>query len=216
MRFYFEYMPRLCTSVLIVSVMAISLGLVIASPLSTYAQQQMKFAASLTGNDMVPPVNTPATGTAKFHVNPDGSLCYTVNASKITGVLGAHIGTKNGTELADLVNPYANIATQQAYPTGSVNGILTSGDIKAGITGPPESGGVLSPIGLVGPLVGKNVTDLDNLVKSKNAYVTVRTVDHQRGEIQGQILPTSTPVNCLTTLRFAPPSTEPSANNTRY
>ena len=71
-------------------------------------------------------------------------------------------------------------------------------------------------IGLVGPLVGKNVTDLNNLVKSKNAYVTVRTVDQQRGEIQGKILPTNTPVNCLTTLRFAPPSTEPSANNTRY
>jgi hypothetical protein len=62
---------------------------------------------------------------------------------------------------------------------------LTSGDIKAGITWPPGSGGVLSPIGLVGPLVGKNVTDLDNIVKSKNDYVTVRTVDHQRGEVQG-------------------------------
>jgi CHRD domain-containing protein len=96
----------------------------------------MNFAASLTGKDMVPAVNTAATGTPKFHVNPDGSLCYCVNASKITGVLGAHIGTKNGTE-------FANIATQQAYPTGSVNGILTSGDLKAGITGPPGSGGVL-------------------------------------------------------------------------
>jgi hypothetical protein len=47
-------------------------------------------------------------------------------------------------------------------------------------------------------------------------YVTVRTVDHQRGEIQGQILPTNTRVNCLTTQRFAPPSTEPSPNDTRY
>ena len=103
-----------------------------------------------------------------------------------------------------------------AYPTGSVNGILTSGDIKAGITGPPGRAGVLSPLGLVGPLIGKNITALDNIVKSKNAYVTVRTVDHQRGEIQGQILPTNTNVNCFTTQRFAPPSTEPSANNTRY
>ncbi len=102
-----------------------------------------------------------------------------------------------------------------AYPTGSVNGILTSGDIKAGITGPPGRAGVLSPLGLVGALIGKNITALDNIVKSKNAYVTVRTVDHQRAEIQGQILPTNANVNCLT-LRYAPPSTEPSANNTRY
>ena len=206
-------MNNLSVSALIASIIAIA---VIATPISTYAQQQGNFVATLTGKDMLPPVNTPATGTASFHINPDGSLCYSVSVNHINGVLGAHIGTKNGTELADLINPYAVIATQQAYPTGHVNGSLTSGDIKAGITGPPGKGGVLSPIGLVGPLVGKNVTDLNNIVKSKGAYVTVRTVDHQRGEIQGQMVPSSSTVNCLTTMRFAPPSTEPSANNTRY
>jgi hypothetical protein len=103
-----------------------------------------------------------------------------------------------------------------AYPTASVNGTLTSGDIKAGIRGPPGKGGVVSPLGLVGPLVGKNVTDLDNILKSKSTYVTVRTLDHQRGEIQGQILPTSSTVSCITTMRFAPPSTVPSPNSTRY
>jgi hypothetical protein len=77
-----------------------------------------------------------------------------------------------------------------------------NGTVKAGITGPPGSGGVLSPIGLVGPLIGKNVTDLDNIVKSKNAYVTVRTVDHQRGEIQGQILPTI--LNNINSLTIVP------------
>jgi hypothetical protein len=64
-------------------------------------------------------------------------------------------------------------------------------------------------------LVGKNVTDLDSIIKGKSAYVTVRTVDHQRGVIQGQILPSNSPVSCLTTLRFAPPSTLPSPS-TRY
>ncbi|MGB7952976.1 MAG: hypothetical protein WCF23_03270, partial [Candidatus Nitrosopolaris sp.] len=93
--------------------------------------------------------------------------CYEHNRSS-----GRSYGFKNGTELADLINPYATIATQQAYPTESIHGILTSGDIKAGITVPPGSAGVLSPIGLVGPLVGKNVTDLDNILKSKNAYIT--------------------------------------------
>jgi len=77
--------------------------------------------------------------------------------------------------------------TIEAYPTASVNGTLTSGDIKAGVRGPPGKVGVVSPLGLVGPLVGKDVTDLDN--KSKNAYVTVRTLDHQSEEIQGQIHP---------------------------
>ncbi|MGB6529627.1 MAG: hypothetical protein WBF33_16085 [Candidatus Nitrosopolaris sp.] len=81
-----------------------------------------------------------------------------------------------------------------------------------GFTGKP----VISPLGLVGPLIGKNVTDLDNFLNTKNGYVTVRTLDHQRGEIQGQILPTSSTVSCLTTMRFAPPGTTPSPNSTSY
>ena len=211
-------MINLRISVLITSIIVIGL---VATPISSYAQQQTNFVATLSGKDMVPPVNSPATGVARFHVNPDGSLCYSVDVSHITGVLGAHIGTKNGTELADLINPYATTSayptgTIGAYPTASVNGTLTSGDIKAGIMGPPGRGGVISPLGLVGPLIGKNVTDLDKIVKSKDGYVIVRTVDHQRGEIQGQILPTTSTVNCLTTMRFAPPSTIPSPNSTRY
>jgi hypothetical protein len=203
---------------LLLSMIAIAL---IATPVLSYAQQQTNYVATLSGKDMVPPVNTPAIGVARFHMNPDGSLCYSVDVYHITGVLGAHIGTKNGTELADLTNPYATMqfyptGTIGAYPTASVNGTLTSGDIKAGIRGPPGKGGVVSPLGLVGPLIGKNVTDLDNILKSKNAYVTVRTLDHQRGEIQGQIHPTSSTVGCITTMRFAPPSTVPSPNSTRY
>jgi hypothetical protein len=120
-----------------------------------------------------------------------------------------------------LTNPYATqqfypTGTIGAYPTASVNGTLTSGDIKAGIRGAPGKGGVISPLGLVGPLIGKNVTDLDNILKGKNGYVTVRTLDHQRGEIQGQIIPTSSTVSCFTTMRFAPPSTMPLPNSTRY
>lgn len=191
--------------VLIAGIIAIA---IITIPVSSYAQKETNFVATLTGKDMVPPVDTAATGVAKFHINPDGSLCYSVDVSHITGINGVHIGTKNGTELVELINPYATqqaypYGTIAAYPTADVNGTLTSGNIKA------------SSLGLVGPLVGKNVTDLDNIVKSKNGYVTVRTVDHQRGVIQGQILPSNSTVNCLTTLRFAPPSTLPSPS-TRY
>ena len=207
----FSFHTKVTTAIAIATVIAV---VAVATPVSIYAQQeQMNFVANLTGKDMNPPVNTPATGTAKFHINPDGSLCYQVSVSNIDNVLGTHIGTKNATELADLINPYAVVATQQVYPTGPVNGLLTSGDIKVGIHGPAT---VYTYGGLLGPLIDKPVTTLNDVIKSKNAYVTVRTLDHQTGEIQGQILPTNTPVNCLTTLRFAPPSTEPSANNTRY
>lgn len=116
-------------------------------------------------------------------------------------------------QLVDLINPYAVVATQQVYPTGPVNGLLTSGDIKVGTRGPAT---VYTYGGLLGPLVDKPVTALDDVIKSKNAYITVRTLDHQTGEIQGQILPTSSSVSCLTTARFGLPTTTPNVNNSLY
>jgi hypothetical protein len=203
---------NLYTSVLIASVFAI---IVVATPISTYAQQQKQpkdFTATLTGKNMVPPVDTPATGLARFHVNPNGTLCYYLDVKNITGVLAANVGFKNGTDLALLLNPYAEVATIASYPTGPVDGILGSGEIKAGISGQIEP--PLSATGLSGPLLGKNVTDLDNVIKTKDAYVTVRTTGHESGEIQGQILPSNSHVGCLTSMRFAyPPPTTPSPSN---
>ena len=207
----FSFHKKVTTAIAIATVIAV---VAVATPVSIYAQQeQMNFVANLTGKDMNPAVNTPATGTAKFHINPDGSLCYQVSVSNIDNVLGAHIGTKNATELADLINPYAVVATQQVYPTGPVNGLLTSGDIKVGIHGPAT---VYTYGGLLGPLIDKPVTALNDVIKSKNAYVTVRTLDHQAGEIQGQILPSSSSVSCLTTARFGLPTTTPNVNNSLY
>jgi CHRD domain len=202
-------------TIVIATVIAVTLT---ATPLSIYAQQQqqhgqMNFIANLTGKDMVPPVNTAATGTAEFHINDDGSLCYQVRVNNMDGVLGAHIGTKNGTELADLINPYAVANTQQLYPTGPVNGILTSGEIKVGLRGPAT---VYTYGGLLGPLIDKPVTALNDVTKNNSAYVTVRTLDHQTGEIQGQIVPTSSTVSCLTHARFGVPTTTPNVNNSLY
>jgi hypothetical protein len=84
-------MKNLHISVLITSIIVTAL---VATPMSIYAQQQTNYVATLTGKDMVPPVNTPATGVARFHMNPDGSLCYSVDASRITGVLGAILGLR--------------------------------------------------------------------------------------------------------------------------
>ncbi|MGB7952975.1 MAG: hypothetical protein WCF23_03265 [Candidatus Nitrosopolaris sp.] len=63
-------MKTLYTSVLIVSVIAIVV-VVVASPFSTYAQQQMNFRAYLTGKVMVSPVTSPAAAEAGFHLNHD-------------------------------------------------------------------------------------------------------------------------------------------------
>ncbi|MGA9843241.1 MAG: CHRD domain-containing protein [Nitrososphaeraceae archaeon] len=158
------------------------------------------------------PTTTTASGTARFHMNSNGTLCYYIDVKNITGVLGSHIGLKNGTELAQLLNPYADVATIGSYPTGPVDGILGSGEIKA--RGTAEQPSSSAPGALSGPSLGKNVTDLDKVIAGKNTYVTVRTTSHENGEIQGQILPTNIHVSCLSTVRFAyPPPTTPAASN---
>ncbi len=40
---------------------------------------------------------------------------------------------------------------------------------------------------LEGPLAGKQISDLVNLIKSGEAYVNVHTVQNSKGEIRGQI-----------------------------
>jgi hypothetical protein len=150
------------------------------NPVLTFAQQQTNFVANLSGKNMTPPVNTPATGTAKFQVNPNGTLSYQVNAMNLNKVIGSHIDSKNGTELAQLLDPYATVSTgfnqvKSVYPTGLVNGKLGSG--------------VITSDKLLGPLTGKNVTDLTNVIKHGGVYVVVRTQPNQQGEIAGQIVP---------------------------
>ncbi|HET7344395.1 MAG TPA: hypothetical protein VFJ05_00805 [Nitrososphaeraceae archaeon] len=66
-----------------------------------------------------------------FHVNANGTLCYYVNVKNTTGVLTVDVGFKNGTDFALLLNPYAEVATIDSYPTGPVDRILGSGEIKA-------------------------------------------------------------------------------------
>ena len=63
-------------------------------------------------------------------------------------------------------------------PTGSVNGQLSKG--------------VITTSDLSGPLSGKNVIDLTNLMKNNSVYVVVRTQAHENGEIQGLITPNTT------------------------
>jgi len=63
-------------------------------------------------------------------------------------------------------------------PTGKVNGQLSKGVITHG--------------DLSGPLAGKTVADLTNLMKNDSVYVVVRTQAHENGEIQGVITPSNT------------------------
>lgn len=154
----------------------ISLSILVLSLISMPAfAQQMSFNANLSGGTLSPLVNTVATGTAKFNLDSNGNMAYDIDVTNLKGVIGAHISLQNGTDLVQVFNPYVQVNGRSEIPTGQVNGQLSKG--------------IITENDLSGPLSGKNVTDLATLMKNNSAYAVVRTIAHEKGEIQGVITP---------------------------
>jgi hypothetical protein len=132
-----------------------------ASP-AAFAQQQQQsqsFTAKLAGNNEVPPVNTQATGMAQFQLSADGKeLNYNLTATNLHGFMMAHIHQGKAGENGQ---PVAPLSMGKAK--------ITSSDLK-------------------GPLAGKQITDLVDLMKNGGAYANIHTQQHQDGEIRGQIM----------------------------
>jgi hypothetical protein len=138
---------------------------------SSYAQGEQKFTAKTTGKDEVPPHDTKATGNAEFTLGADGkTMSYKVDVMNIDKVTMAHIHQgkvgENGPPVVWLFNSSSN-------PTGPMNGKLSEGKITSN--------------DLVGPLKGKQISDLVKLINDGNAYANVHTEPNPKGEIRGQI-----------------------------
>jgi len=123
-----------------------------------FATTIQKFTVKLSGSDELSPVNTPATGTAHFELSSDGKvLNYDLSTTNLKGFMMAHIHQGKTGENGP---PVAELSMGK--------GKITSSDLK-------------------GPLEGKQLSDLVNLLKSGGAYVNVHTQQNQNGEIRGQI-----------------------------
>jgi hypothetical protein len=152
-----------------------------SSPTATFAaeEQQHKFTAKMTGSEEVRPKNTKATGTAEFILGPDGkTLSYKISVKDIHSVTAANIhnGTKgeNGPVVVTLFrsrtgNPLLGFLSQNT----PINGVLSEGTITSS--------------NLHGPLKGKQLSDLANIMKAGQAYANVSTKQNPKGEIRGQI-----------------------------
>ena len=93
---------------------------------SVYGQQAPTFTASLTGSKGVPPITTPATGTANFTLSADGkSLNYVLMLRNIHSVIGAHIHSGNGQQNGLVVLILFGNPDMTGPPTGAVNGVLS-------------------------------------------------------------------------------------------
>jgi hypothetical protein len=162
----------------------ISISNLNSSPSTAFAaeeekERQHKFTAKMTGSEEVFPKTTKATGTAEFILAHDGkTLSYKISVKDIHSVTAANIhnGTKgeNGPAVATLFrsrtkNPLLGFLTEKI----PINGVLSEGTITSS--------------NLQGPLKGKQVSDLVNIMKAGQAYANIRTKQNPKGEIRGQI-----------------------------
>ena len=134
----------------------------------------MNFRAHLTGDQEVPSNGSIAQGQAIFQLSKDGKeLSYKLIVANIDNVRMAHIhigaAGSNGMVAAWLYPP----SSPPVLIPGTTNGILKEG--------------VITSANLVGPLLGKPLSDLVNALSGGNAYVNVHTSAFMAGEIRGQI-----------------------------
>jgi hypothetical protein len=129
-----------------------------------------KFIAKLTGYDQVPPINTKAAGNFEMELSSDGTISnYVLNVTNISNVTLAHIheGEKG------INGPIIFTLYKSTNPKGEINGILSKGNVYSNL--------------LEGPLAGKYISNLIDLINQGNAYVNVHTKQSPQGEIRGQL-----------------------------
>jgi hypothetical protein len=128
------------------------------------------FTAELSGTEVVPAVETQATGSAVFKIDPTGTRGYfKLTLSNINDVIASrlHEGKpgSNGQGLLilypgpTLTGPFTGVISQTYFGTSA----------------------------LIGSLRGKTLADFAALLQSGNAYVNVGTVKNPGGEIRGQV-----------------------------
>jgi hypothetical protein len=120
----------------------------------------------LSGDFEVPIRDTHAQGQAIFHLSKDGSaLQYKLIASNIENVFQAHIHMGPPGENGPIVVWLYPSTTPGAGPLGAGrhDGVLAQGTITAA--------------NFIGPLAGKSMSDLVEIMQSNEAYVNVHTND---------------------------------------
>lgn len=138
------------------------------SPSASAQKQGQFFDAKLTGKDEVPAKDTKATGIAEFTITGANSMSYKISVTNMEKVMAAHIHKgkvgENGPVIVTLF--------KTGSPAATTNGTLSQGTITSAK--------------LEGPLAGKALSDLINLLNNGEAYVNVHTQANPNGEIRGQ------------------------------
>jgi hypothetical protein len=160
-----------------VSVLAAAVVVVLIIAFSTvgmaeysYIKGPPELGATMSGEEVVPPVKTNAGGKATFTLNQDRTLLfYTVTVSDIEDVTAAHIHIGKKGESGP---PIALIAIS-IKKKGKISGILAEGSIGA--------------VDLMSSFKGKDIQALYQQLTEADNYINVHTLKYPDGEIRGQI-----------------------------
>jgi CHRD domain len=160
-----QFVRSACIGVLLLGVLAP------ATSAAHPVKERLKFSATLTGAQEVPPVTTEGSGVALLKVVRNGTeLRFVVRVENLTDVVQAHIHVGavgvNGAVVAFLLHP-------GEAPPGPFSGRLARGTI--------------TEADLVGPLAGQPLSALVDEMIAGNTYVNVHTVAFPGGEIRGQV-----------------------------
>ncbi len=152
-------------SIFLIVILFVSLGTA-----ADKSRNKRTFQANLSGNEEVPPVETKARGEAKFQFSKEGDkLTYTLSASNIKDVTGCGIHKgKKGENGPPVINLFTEPRKEDVSGT-----LLAKGKMEAYL--------------LTGPVKGKSVNSLIQLIETGEAYVNIQTKKHPEGEIRGQI-----------------------------
>lgn len=133
------------------------------------------FKATLTGDQEVPPVDTPATGKAFFRLNEaENAIEFQLHVNEGLGITQSHIHCA----------------------AAGVNGpvvVFLAGLHAAGlnIDGKWISNATITDENIVNTACGATVAELAASMRNGNTYVNVHSLAIPSGEIRGQIKPTN-------------------------
>ena len=156
-----------------VIIVALSYAAIAVNPASTNWTTQTAFAqevfvaSNMTGAKEVPPVNTMASGSATF-VNNQTVIDYDLSVSDLYNVTAAHIHQGRAGVNGPIVVTLYKTADPSPGLFGGYSGNITSSMLE-------------------GPLKGKQLSTLVDILSNGQAYVNVHTIKNKNGEIRDQV-----------------------------
>jgi hypothetical protein len=151
------------------------------------------YNTTLSGSQQVPPVKTNGIGTASFELFDDNkTIHYQINILDVPNITGIHIHQGKVGENGEVVVNIYNKSTNNMFLKENETKITKIESSSVKINGNEQNSflasGTINNSDLKGPLSGKSIYDLINLIKSKNTYVNVHSQSHPDGEIRGEIM----------------------------